>query len=838
MRSVSVTDDPTRGLTAADVADRTARGQVNRPPDAGWAEYRAIVARNTLTLFNALVVPAAAALFVLKDYRGAWAVSGMAVANTLIGLVQEMRAKRHLDQLAILTETKARVRRDGTEHTIPAGDVVLGDCVLLSAGEPVVADGVVLSAESLEVDEALLTGESDPVPRANGERVLSGSFCVAGDGAYRADKVGAESFAHRTSAEARRYRYTPSPTQRTLDSIVRWLTAAAVLLCVGYVALAQVRDISATTLVQMTAATITSMVPQGLVLMATLAFVLGAVRVTRRGAVVQRLTAVEAMAAIDTVCLDKTGTLTTGRLALDRVEPIGESGASPENAAGLEFTLQREERSLTLKRELQPKPDPRGKLALFAWATVDAGNKSVQAIRAAVEQPGTPFERLDQLPFKSQTRLSAVRVRAGETEHVLALGAVEALTPLMSEADAAAADARWRELLPTGLRLLLFAEQADGPSETFAGSLAGRRLCPLALVALSDELRPDAAKVLGELAGQGIRFKVLSGDHPETVRATVGHIGLSLAGEPVVTGDELASAADPGRLLHTASVFGRVAPQQKLDIVAALQADGRRVAMIGDGVNDVLPIKRADLGIAMGAGTAATKTVAGLVLETNDFALLPAALDEGRVIVNNLRRAAKLFLLKNVYTVVLILFALGLAGLEFPYLPQQVTLLNALTIGGPALLIMADRSHRRAVPPGGFLREVGAFAVAAGAVTGACGLGVYLGSAWGWGDGVETQRTVLLSMLVFAGLGNVVVLGERDWKLTAWAVAAAGAYLAVMAFPPTAYFFALQPLDAARWAVVIAAAGVAVTGGYVVSRWQNSRSPVAIGGPPQRAAPT
>ncbi|MEO2091666.1 MAG: HAD-IC family P-type ATPase [Gemmataceae bacterium] len=495
------------------------------------------------------------------------------------------------------------------------------------------------------------------------------------------------------------------------------------------------------------------------------------------------------MAAIDTVCLDKTGTLTTGRLALDRVEPIGTA-------------------------------DSWGKLALFAWATVDAGNKSVQAIRVAVEQPARPVERLDQLPFKSQTRLSAVRVRAGGTEHVLALGAVEALTPLMSEADAAAADARWHELVPAGLRLLLFAEQVTGPSEPFTGSLAGRRLRPLALVALSDELRPDAAKVLGELAAQGIRFKVLSGDHPETVRATVSNIGLSLAGEPVVTGDELAAAADPAKLLHTASVFGRVAPQQKLDIVAALQADGRRVAMIGDGVNDVLPIKRADLGIAMGAGTAATKTVAGIVLETNDFALLPAALDEGRVIVNNLRRAAKLFLLKNVYTVVLVLFALGLAGLEFPYLPQQVTLLNALTIGGPALLIMADRSHRRAVPPGGFLREVGAFAVAAGVITGACGLAVYLGSAWGWGDGTETQRTVLLSMLVFAGLGNVVVLGERDWKLTAWAAAAAGVYLAVLAFPPTAYFFALQPLDASRWAAVIAAAGVAVAGGYLVTRWQ------------------
>jgi cation-transporting ATPase E len=202
---------PPRGLSAAEVADRVARGQVNRPPRSGWAEYRAIVSRNLFTLFNALVVPAALALFLLGDLRGAWAVSGMAVINTLIGLAQEVRAKRHLDKLAILAETRARVLRDGQALTVPAGDVVLDDHVLLAAGEPVVADGAVVEARFLEVDEALLTGESDPVPRRPGDRLLSGSFCVAGEGAYRATHVGAEAFAHQTSAEARRYRFTASP---------------------------------------------------------------------------------------------------------------------------------------------------------------------------------------------------------------------------------------------------------------------------------------------------------------------------------------------------------------------------------------------------------------------------------------------------------------------------------------------------------------------------------------------------------------------------------------------------------------------------------------------------
>jgi cation-transporting ATPase E len=776
------------GLTAAEVAGRVARGQVNRPPSSGWAEYRDILARNTLTLFNALVVPAAIALFLLEDYRGAWAVSGMAVANTVIGLVQELRAKRHLDRLALLGETKARVVRDGKEATIPAGDVVLGDVLLLADGEPVVADGTVLTASFLEVDEALLTGESDPVPRHPGDRLLSGSFCVAGSGAYRADRVGGESFINQTSIQARSYRYIPSPIQRTLNTLIRILTGTAITLCLGYLALYFLRNLSVTDLVQMIAATITSMVPQGLVLMTTLAFVLGAVRMARRGAVVQRLNAVEAMASIDVLGLDKTGTLTTGRLSLDRVKAVG--GREDE---------------------------AREKLRLFAWATIDAGNKSIHALRDGLGPATEAFEPVDQLPFKAQNRYSAVRLRAGGREHVLAMGAVEALRPFLAAADAERVEQAWRALLPTGLRLLLFAEGDPGPP--FAGSLRGQSLRPLALVALSDELRPEAGAVLEALAKQGIAFKVISGDHPETVRATVGHLNLPLAREPVVTGDELAAAPDPAAVIDRASVFGRVAPQQKLDIVAALQARGHRVAMLGDGVNDVLPIKRADLGVAMGAGSRAARTVAAAVLETNDFGLLPAMLDEGRVIVSNLRRAAKLFLLKNVYTVFLVLLALGVLGLGFPYLPQQVTLLNVLTIGVPALIIMVSKAPPRPGPRPAFLWEVGGFAVAAGLVVGVVALAVWLASARGFGDDLQAQRTALLTFLILTGLGVVLITGEGERRLTWWAAAAGPLYATVMYIPPTGYFFALTPLTADRWALAAGAAAVALAGCLAVARY-------------------
>jgi cation-transporting ATPase E len=794
-----------RGLSAAEVAERVARGQVNRAPRSDLAEYGAILRRNVLTLFNALVVPAAVALFLLHDLKAAWAVSGMAVINSLIGIAQEVRAKRHLDRLAILAKTRARVRRDGSEHVIPADDVVLGDVLLLAAGEPVVADGTVLEERFLEIDEALLTGESDPVPRRPGERLLSGSFCVAGEGAYRADRVGGESFAHQTSAQARRYRYTPSPMQRTLDAIIRALTAVTLVLCALYVGLYFVRGFPFDDLVRMTAATVTSMVPQGLVLMTTLAFLLGAVRMSGRGAVVQHLNAVESMASVDVLCMDKTGTLTTSRLTLAGLCPLGVA-----------------------------EEEVRARLCVFAHASLDERSKSVQALRAALGEPAVKPQLLDQVPFKSQNRYSAVRVRLDGTEQALALGAFEALRPLLEPGTADRAESACRELLPTGLRLLLFAEvTGDG---SFNGSLNGFVLRPVALVALSDELRPEAGAVLEALAAQGIDFKILSGDNPETVRATVGHLNLPLAREPVVAGDQLAAAADPAAVIQEHAVFGRVAPRQKLDVVCALQSHGHHVGMIGDGVNDVLPIKRADLGIAMGEGSGAARTVAGLVLENNSFDLLPATLDEGRLILGNLRRVAKLFLLKNVYVLLLIVVGFGVLRLGFPFEPQQVTLLNTLTIGGPAFLIMLGRRTPGRSTRGvraDFLGEVGWFVISTGIVTGIAGLVVWLIAARALEVDDMGRRTLLLATLIVLGLGNVLRAGEGDRRLACWVAAALPLFLAVLYVPPlgeyrevplsAAHFFELGQPTLAQWGVVLAVAIPALVLCWLAGRWYTHR---------------
>ena len=322
-----------------------------------------------------------------------------------------------------------RVIRDGQPREVPTNDVVLGDYLLLAAGEPIVADGTVEASRYLEVDEALLTGESDPVPRHPGDRVLSGSFCVAGEGAYRADKVGATSFANQTSAEARAYHYSPSPLQRSIDVLIRVLTYTAVILCVLYVGLYWLRGFATSDLVEMIAATITSMVPQGLVVMTTVAFSLGAVRMSLRGAIVQRLNAVESMAAVNVLCLDKTGTLTTNHLKLQQVRILVDD--LTEEAV-------------------------RHRLRLFASASVDQDNRNIMALKAALGE--VKFELLDQLPFKSQNRYRAVRVGDDGREHVLIMGACEALAQHLEATVDGGWQSAWKELLTTGQRLLLFAE--------------------------------------------------------------------------------------------------------------------------------------------------------------------------------------------------------------------------------------------------------------------------------------------------------------------------------------------------------------------------------------------
>ena len=456
-------------------------------PRTRTRDYLAILARNLFTGFNAMVTPAAIALGLLGDWRGAVAVSGMAILNTGLALVQELRAKRHLERLSLLAECRTRVIRDGAVVEISSGDVVRGDCVHLTAGDTVVADGPVVAETMLEIDEALLTGEADPVRRHVGEPLLSGSVCTAGEGYHRADAVGLAAFANRTSAEARRFRLLSSPATRAIDRIVAGLSYAAILLCVLHLAGWHWLDVSDRDAIRRVAATITTMVPQGLVLSATIAFLVGAIAVGRRGVLVQRLSAVETMAGIDVICTDKTGTLTTNHLAVDCIQPLSGTLDGAKDA-----------------------------LRLFASASCDQANRNLAALRHALGD--VPTTVLEQVPFKSKNRFSAVRLKTDAGPRLLVFGAPEALGPRLDPPLAFDVESLQR----CGLRTLLLAE-ARG--DAALGETLDMPLRPVACVGFADELRPEAAATLEALARQGIEFKVVSGDNPETVRGTVASLG-------------------------------------------------------------------------------------------------------------------------------------------------------------------------------------------------------------------------------------------------------------------------------------------------------------------------
>lgn len=773
------------GLSAAEVAERVRQGQVNRPRRAAWEDYAVIASRHLFTVFNFVVVPTAVMLFYYGDWRSGISVTGTALANTLIGMIQEFRAKRQLEKIAILSARKARVLRDGKLIAIPIDDVVLGDLIFLQAGETVVADGNLIDATYLEIDEALLTGESDPVRRHPGDQVLSGSICVTGEGRYQANKVGDLAFANSVTNDARRYKYTNSPITRIANQLITALSAAALGLCLIYGLLRLFTIINSEHMFQMIAATIVSMVPQGLVLTATVAFTIGAVVIGRRGALVQRLNAIEAMAAIQVICTDKTGTLTNNRLTLAAIHSLD------SNLSDAEL---------------------RHRIALFAWATIDRDNKNVQALRAA--GPELTVVALDQLPFNARTRFSAVKVPDGLITRLLILGAPETLVPFLGPWEG-----QLNQYRDAGLRVLLFVE-ADSGLSLDSGRLLDNPQ-PIALLALADELRADAAAVLQALSAQGIAFKVLSGDNPRTVHATIRPLHLAMSGEDVVTGQQFAEASDPVAFVRSHSVYGRVEPLQKLAIVEALQQSGQNVAMIGDGVNDVLPIKKADLGIAMGEGSPAAKTVSSLVLETNNFAILPEAIEEGRTIVRNLRRAGKLFLTKNVYSLVFILaYSIGLFELPFPYLPQQVSLLNWMVIGIPALLIALTQERSGQPDRTPFLADVGGFALVTGLTSAVTGVTLLYLCKHHWMYDEATQRTFLLTMLIALGMTALWRSIRHDGQnllMDKWLLGLSllimPIYAVFMYWPLTADFFRLTPFGGGEWCKV----SVVIISAYLIT---------------------
>jgi cation-transporting P-type ATPase E len=786
------------GLTAAEIAERVARGEVNTADDRTSRTLPEIARANIFTRFNAILGSMLVVILIVGPIQDAL-FGVVLVTNALIGIVQEWRAKLTLDRLAVLNAPRARVVRDGRVQEIAVGDVVLDDLLELRAGDQVPADGRVLSAEGLEIDESLLTGESEPVDKHEGDEVLSGSIVVAGSGRCQATRVGADAYARRLATEARRFTLVRSELMDGINTILRYVTWALVPTA-GLLALSQFdahdgwREAMAGVV-----AGVVAMVPEGLVLLTSLAFAIAAVTLARRQVLVQELPAVEGLARVDVVCLDKTGTLTDGNIVFGSYEELAEG---------------------------EPVTD-----VLGALAADENANATVLALAAAFPAP-EGWVRTATMPFSSARKWSGA---AFDGRGTWVLGAPEIVWGERTAGDPVRV--RADELAEEGRRVLLL---ACSP-EPFAGELLPAALRPVALVLFEEQIRPDAPDTLAYFAAQGVALKVISGDNPRTVGAVARRVGLE-GGDTPVDARELPEDLDAlADVMERSSVFGRVTPHQKRSIVGALQQRGHVVAMTGDGVNDALALKDADIGIAMGNGAPATRAVAQLVLLDGRFATMPGVVAEGRRVIANIERVANLFVTKTVYAMLLAI-AVGVAQWEYPFLPRHLTIVSTLTIGVPAFFLALSPNLQRYVP--GFITRVLKFAIPCGFVAAAATFGAYAAARDIAHVDLTEARTTATLVLLTVGLWVLNILAR---PITPFRGALFGAMVAcvviVLAVPGLRDFYALDlpPRDALVVGSIIAGIAIALIElGWVISqrrRAPDSRTPrVALRNPAATAS--
>jgi cation-transporting ATPase E len=769
------------GLTAAQVAERVAAGKVNRVDQQTSRPLSAIIRSNVLTRFNAIL----GALFVAVLAVGspADALFGLVIVwNALIGIVQEVRAKRTLDRLAVLNAPTARVVRDGAVAEIAIGDVVLDDVLRLQTGDQVLADGAVLDSDGLEIDESLLTGESDPVDKSTSDQVLSGSIVVAGSGAFQATAVGADAYAHRLAAETKKFTRSKSELMAGINALLRYISWALVIIGPILLVSQLTRGNESTEdAVVGTVAALVGMVPEGLVLLTSIAFLVGALTLARRQVLVQELPAVEGLARVDVVCLDKTGTLTDGAISFATMEVL--SGQARSEA----------------------------ELALGALADDPHPNATLGALGAAFP-PAAGWQRTATVPFSSARKWSGATFDGGgDGGTSWVMGAPEILLAACPPDDVLRA--RVDDLSSSGQRVLLVARSdAVLKDETLPTPLS-----PAALLTFEEQVRPDAADTMRYFQSQGVGLRVISGDNPRTVGAVAARVGVPHAGQPV---DARRLPEDPAALadvLDTSTVFGRVTPNQKRAFVHALQQRSHVVAMTGDGVNDALALKDADIGVAMGNGAPATRAVAQIVLLDGRFSQLPRVVAAGRQVMANIERVASLFLIKNVYSAALAV-TVAIVAVPYPFLPRHLTLVSMLTIGVPAFVLSLAPSSERYRP--GFLHRVLAVSVPTGLIT---AVAVMIAYALARAQEVRPDESRTAATVVAMVIGLVVLFLVAQ-PLVPWKVALiasmGGLFALAMLIPWARKFFALY----IPWTTLVEALVIgAVAGAVVVITWRMAR---------------
>lgn len=751
----------TMGLSHTVVEERRRLGQGNDVKLQTSRTYQDIIRKNVFNPINVVLYTIGFGMLLVGDRRSAFATVMLVVFNAIVGIVQEVRAKRKLDEIALLARSTVSVMRDGEEQQVNPEELVLGDVLIIRAGDQIPVDGRLIDASPIEVDESNLTGESDLVHKEIGDELLSGSFCVTGESRMEATRVGEQSFANNLTKNAREFKVERTPLQRDLNRILRLLLLIVIFFSLLSVLSLFILHLTVVAWLQVMAV-ITGSVSAGLLTLITLNYSWGAVRVGQKGGLVQQLNAIESLSNVTVLCTDKTGTLTANNILYEEAIPLGLEQAELER-----------------------------QLADFA-ASATATNKTTQAIIERL--PGQQRPLSAEVPFSSARKWSAV---AFPDQGAFVLGALEMLEPACPISDQARQISD--DLTAKGMRVLGFAaNQSVTQFDDESGEPALPPLTLLGIISFSDELRPELHETLTAFAANGVRLKVISGDNPQTVAALARQAGMP-GNLKAISGTELAemSPAEFTQAAAEATVFGRVTPQQKEALVVALRDQGEHVAMIGDGVNDVLSLKKANLGIAMESGSTATRSVAAMVLLGDSFAAMPSALEEGSRIINSIQNILKLFMV-TVFALLLLIVGIRMLGLGFPFTALQNTMLSFFARGAPpfVLALTASSVRQRSRLSVHILR----FTIPASILMFLFGLFIYMGAFFLVGQGLAE---VVVSPEMMTGLertlgvtpgriaadqfNDIATLLSAQTALTTY-FALAGIILMVFAEPPSPWF--------------------------------------------------
>ena len=783
------------GLSETAVRERADQGLLNVDTSRKRRD-RDVIRENVATFFNMVLFSLIGILVGLgvvdsegDHFQDAFFVGIIVAANVVVGTFQELRATHKLQQLVAIAAPRATVVRAGEEQSVLASEVVKDDLLRLRAGDQVVADGPIVW-DAAEIDESLLTGESASVRRGQGEELRSGSFCTAGSCYYRAEKVGLEAYAIQLSAEARELVRRETPLQLRFRRILRWLLVATAFLGALLLISASVDNRDLAEAIKNTTATISSVVPEGLLLGFTVAFAAGAVRVSRVGAIVQDITAVEALNYLDIICLDKTGTITANRLKLEKVQWA--EGAEP----------------------LRPW------LGAFAAATAEE-SRTAAAIADGLASTSNGATPLETVPFNSERRWSAARLELGAESRNFVLGAPETL--LMHCDNAGPFQEAYQQAASKGLRGVILAEATALPDiESALPPLQAR-----ALLTVADELRPQVARAFETMERIEIEPKIISGDNPGTVAALIRQLGIDLKGG-LISGDELASLDEDefSQAVEEHSVFGRIDPQQKSRIIGALKANGHFVAMVGDGANDVRALREADVGVAMESGTATARGVAGIILRNDSFEALVEGSRIAQSVLGNAGQLSKLFITKSFYAF-LIIIASEMMDLGFPFLPRHGSLTALFTLGIPAAFITLTTPPPEAGKD--FVNNTLRFALPASLALAVAAVFVHLLTDEILGRSIEDSRTLVSTTIGIVGLAYMVeVIGfsgdarqnpMRAALVSFFGLSLLGLFILVLYTPAFRTFFDFRAIDADEWAIIIVAVMAALGGQYVISKY-------------------